>query len=102
MDRNDSAKLARIDERVVNLDRMVNLEKASTAERFDRTFKFVEDGMASINDRFDKVDEKLGELWDIKNKQDGAFGLGKIVAGGIGGLLVAAIDFIIYGGGHIK
>ncbi len=95
MDVGDKAKLARIEANTLNMDRsFINHERQDT-ERFERTFKFVKEGFEKIDDRFDKMDEKLGALWDLKNKQEGAFGMGKIVAGIVGGALVAAIDFFL-------
>lgn len=112
MDSNDKAALARVEQQVIGIkdsfdkheeqdeDRFEATEKHSN-ERFERTFNFVKGSFDKIDGRFDKMEEKLGTLWDTKNKQEGAFGLSKILAGSVGGFLVLIADFII-GGGHIK
>ncbi len=86
-DENQTVKLARLEERVVSMD---------------KSLLAIKDGFDKIDDRFDKVDQKLGQLWDTKNKQDGAFSIGKIIAGSIGGFTVAIMDFLFYNSGHIK
>lgn len=102
MEKDEKIKLARIDERVLNIAKSFEDHEDNDSERFDKTFNFVKEGFDKIDNRFDKVDARLGKLWDIKNKHDGAFGVGKMIAGGIGGVFVALVDFIIYNGGHIK
>lgn len=101
MDNNDKIKLARIDERVDSIDKSFDDHEEHDADRFERTFEFVKEGFDKIDDRFDKITIKIDALWDTKNQQTGAWGLGKYIAGAIGGCIVAVIDYIGYGG-HIK
>ena len=95
MEKNESIKLAKIEVGMNNLSKWSDAHDELDTQRFDRTFNYVKE-------RFDKIDEKLDTLWDTKNKQDGAFGMGKWIAGGVGGMVVAIIDFLInqHGGGR--
>lgn len=102
MDTGDKQKLARIDANVTNLDKSFGAHEKLDSERFDRVFNFTKEGFAKLENHFDKIEDRLDTLWDGKNRQEGAFGLGKIIAGSIGGFLVAIIDFLFYSGGHIK
>lgn len=45
-----------------------------------------------------ETNKKVDVLWDKRNKQEGAFSAGRMIAGGIGGVFVAAVDFISKGG----
>lgn len=93
MNVNESAKLARVEEKVISIEKWNESHAKDDNDRFSRMFDY-------MKERFDKTDKKLDTLWDNKNKQDGAFNFGKIVAGGIGGLLVIAIEKISFLGGH--
>lgn len=93
MNSSESAKLARVEEKVISIEKWNDNHAKEDTERFTRSFDY-------MKERFDKIDTKLDTLWDNKNKQDGAFHLGKIVAGGIGGLLVFLCEKLPLFGGH--
>lgn len=86
----DSELLARIDERVVNLDNnFVDHEERDT-ERFSRSFKQMEDGFAKVGVQIDKMDVKIAAaiatmsakidvLWDARSQQHGAVKEGSMI-----------------------
>lgn len=90
----EGARLARVEEKVTNIEKWNENHAKDDTERFNRMFEY-------MKERFDKTDKKLDTLWDNKNRQDGAFNLGKIVAGGIGGLLVFLFEKIPFFSSHL-
>lgn len=101
----DSAKIARIDQRTINVEKMMETHLNEDTRRFEMVF-------AHFNNRLDKFEEKLEKrvqpmedrvegLWDDMKNREGAFGMGKWVAGVIGGIMGAAATFLssTHGGG---
>lgn len=84
--KDDSAKIARIDQKVISLEDWTREHAKDDDDRFNRMFGF-------MKERFDKVDSKLETLWDSRNRQEGVFGVGKFIAGAVGGFLVAVLDY---------
>ena len=76
----------------------INHEKEDE-RRFDSMLKFTEDSFKKIEKQIDALDEKLSDkvdsLWDLKNKQEGAFGLSKWFVGGVGGLFAVIIGHFL-------
>ncbi|MDE3016915.1 MAG: hypothetical protein KGI29_08380 [Pseudomonadota bacterium] len=112
MDKDDGAAIARIDERIIHFGADLASHIANDSERFEKMLGQLKDGFASIETRFDKLEQKaetrlhfietkMGQLWDDKNSRDGALGLGKWIAGIVGGIIGAACAFLAipHGGG---
>jgi len=89
----DSLKIARIEEKVSSMSAWSNKHETHDDERFTRTFDFMKDQFDKQNNVLKEINDKVGTLWDTGNRQEGALGISKFVAGGIGGILVAAIDW---------
>lgn len=94
----DQVLLARVDQKVTNLDRNMEAHIAEDSQKFDRVFNFVKERFDTIENKIDDLmKDKVEPLWDNKNKQEGAFSLGRIVAGTVGGGLVAVLDLVTKG-----
>lgn len=89
-----AATLARIEERGIHTKESLDIHIEDDGVRFERTFNYVKDAFSKMDERFDTIDTKLGTLWDNNNRQEGAFGLGKWMAGLIGGAVVAGAEFL--------
>lgn len=102
--------MADVGERLASLEanmRNIQSQAAENERQRQRTFEYMKemktDILSSIGNLDDKFTEKfadldekrIGPLWDDKNKRDGAFGLGKFIAGGIGGLIVAGMEWMV-------
>lgn len=95
-------RVAFLEANYTSLDRRAVDHERNDAERFERSFKFVQGmkeeilgAVGGISEKFDTLEEKVSALWDDKNKREGAFGLSKVLAGTLGGVIVAALDWII-------
>ncbi len=93
-------RLAYLEANYGNLDRRAAEHEKNDTERFERTFSFVKGMKTEILEAVGVVDSKISplagrvnELWDEKNKREGAFGLSKLVAGAGGGVIVALIEW---------
>lgn len=83
-------RLARMEEKQDSMKEWAEAHEKKDDDYFGKTFKY-------MKERFDKVDTKLETLWDGKNRSEGAFSVGRLMAGGIGGILVAIIDYAVRG-----
>lgn len=108
----DSQMLATVVEQGRNMEKNLDLHMKDDHERFERTFTYLKGEFTDIGERLDKfertldnrvrpIENRVETLWDKKNNQEGAFGVGKWVAGAIGGLVGAAVTFFSnqHGGG---
>ena len=94
MNEMDSVKIARIDEKVINMgkwqeqhSRDDESREIETNAKFERVFNY-------IRERHDKTDAKIESLWDDKNQRKGALNLGRLVSSLIGGFIVIIAEFI--------
>src|ERR1035437_10204719 len=71
-DESDSVKIARIDEKVANLKQQQDFHSNHDDVRFERILQFAKTGFDKLEARLEKMDDKLGDLWDTKNQQSGA------------------------------
>lgn len=97
MNDDEHATLVRVDQKVISIEKWAELHGNHDDVRFERNFNFVKEQFGKLDARFDKIDEKLDTLWDDKNRHEGAFGFGKWIAGCVGGLIVAAMDYFASG-----
>ena len=93
-------RLTALEVNYANLDRRGADHERNDAERFERSFKFVQgmkeeilEGIDEVKSQVSALRDKVDTLWDEKNKREGAFDLGKIAAGAVGGILVAAVEY---------
>lgn len=84
--RKDDVLIGRIDERLKSLDRSFSQHEVEDHNRFELVF-------GHMKDRFDKIDNKLETLWDLKNSQAGAFSVSRLAGGGIWAIIVLMIDW---------
>lgn len=100
----DSQLLATVVEQGRNMEKNFDAHMRDDHERFERTFLYLKSEFNEIGGRLDKfertldnrvrpIENKVETLWDARNKQEGAFGVGKWVAGVLGGVVGAAITF---------
>jgi len=76
--------------KIDNLNANAERHEVEDNKRFDKIFNFTKESFEKIEKQITTLDvklsEKVNDLWDSKNKQEGAFGLSKWIAGGVGGL----------------
>lgn len=97
-ERMDSARLARIDERTVNMDKKLDSHIGDDNRRFETLFTFIQEGMSKIEGRFDGVETKMDKLWDESNQRKGAFNFSKLGITAIWAVFAAAIGWVAGGG----
>lgn len=100
---NDSVKIARIDQKVIGMDKWQDQHAKDDEKRehesnvrFERMFTYIKDGFEKIDTRFDKVDT----LWDERNKTSGGFDVVKFGGQGLWALLILCVGYLINGKGH--
>lgn len=100
--RSDGEMLIRLEERTANISKSMTAHEAQDEDRFEKTLAYAREMKGEINGSLEKMmkvvtetNTKVGTLWDDKNKRDGALGLGKFMAGAIGGSLVFICELII-------
>lgn len=93
--RKEDVLIARIDERLLGLDRSFINHEVEDHARFELVFKHMSDRFDKIDLQFEKVDKKLGTLWDQANNNKGAFSVGRLAANGVWGVIVLAVSYFI-------
>ena len=94
MNSDEHETLARVDQKVISIEKWCESHGQHDDVRFERSFQFVKDGFSKLDTRFDKIDEKLDTLWDDKNRHDGAFSMGKLLSSGFYSVLALVAAFI--------
>lgn len=84
--------LSRMDERLKGLDESFKAHVIEDHARFELVFRH-------MKERFDKIDHKLDTLWDQSNRNQGAFGASRLMAGFAWAALVLAANYFINKGG---
>jgi hypothetical protein len=90
---NDSATLARIDERTQAQTIAFALHVKDDGDKFDKVFSFITKRFDKADERFDKIETLVGELRDERNQRQGALGLSKILSGGIYACIALAAGY---------
>lgn len=80
--------VGRIDERLIGLDRSFTAHEIEDHARFELVFDH-------MKDRFDKIDKKLEILWDQNNRNQGAFGASRLIAGAAWAAIVLAASWFM-------
>lgn len=79
----DFARLARIDERTMNTQKLLHQHVEDDNKRFERTFNYIKDQFEKLDKNFEKLGGKIDTLWDEKNERKGAFGASKLIGGAV-------------------
>lgn len=92
MNESDSIKIARIEQKVINLDNWRIEHDKKDSDRFEKIFDYIKDGFNNIDQRFDKLNNKVDNVWDYKIANESSSRTWKYVIGGLGTLLAAMLS----------
>ncbi len=93
----DSLAIARIDERTRAQQASFDSHTKEDSEKFDRMFNYLTIQFDKVDDRFEKLDEKLGTLWDENNSRKGAFNASRLAGAGIWACVVLVAGYFLPG-----
>lgn len=93
--RKDDVLIGRIDERLLGLDRSFLAHEVEDHARFELVFGHMKDSFDKMEKRFDKIDTKLGILWDQNNSTRGAFSASRVAMGALWAVIVLATTWFI-------
>lgn len=91
----NSAILARIDERTQGLVVNMTTHLKDDTDRFDKVLNFVSKKFDKIDEQFNSVDKKLDALWDDKNQRQGAFSAGRLMTACMWAIIVLMASYFM-------
>lgn len=93
-------RIAKVEQQIISIVGRLDIHEKNDEERFEINLNYMKDMEGRINTKLIEINTGIKQtnkfvqiLWDEKNKREGALGLGKFLAAGIGGAIVALADW---------